>query len=222
MERNIWTDPAAAARVRAATGGSETVPTVVIGSRALVNPSAALVVEVMRTEFGEDAESLISAQARRPRPAWADVAAWTALIVLVWTMLATAVSTAPGSAQVTTGVCLALAWAAGVDRLLRRTTAASAWVGEHRVAASEEVLTVGGNAYFPLTSVTDGVLTKSATWTVCPWKGLARYYDVTVTGTAGAGSTRLLDAAWSYPHPLPLSRRLKDRVAFRDEVDIRR
>jgi glutaredoxin len=36
---NIWKDPEAAARVRQITGGDETVPTVVIGERGLVNPS---------------------------------------------------------------------------------------------------------------------------------------------------------------------------------------
>jgi mycoredoxin len=37
---NIWEDRAAAARVRAITGGDETVPTVEVGARAMVNPSA--------------------------------------------------------------------------------------------------------------------------------------------------------------------------------------
>ncbi len=36
---NIWTDPAAAARVRSVAGGDETVPTVFVGDTALVNPS---------------------------------------------------------------------------------------------------------------------------------------------------------------------------------------
>jgi len=36
---NIWADPAAAAVVRNAAGGNETVPTVVIGGHALVNPT---------------------------------------------------------------------------------------------------------------------------------------------------------------------------------------
>ncbi|MGE0139473.1 MAG: glutaredoxin family protein [Ilumatobacteraceae bacterium] len=35
---NIWDEPTAAARVRAITGGNETVPTVTVGDRALVNP----------------------------------------------------------------------------------------------------------------------------------------------------------------------------------------
>lgn len=38
--RNIWEDEDAAARVRSLAGGNETVPTVTIGDRALVNPTA--------------------------------------------------------------------------------------------------------------------------------------------------------------------------------------
>ena len=41
---NIWEDRAAAARVRAITGGDEIVPTVVVGTRAMVNPSARQVI----------------------------------------------------------------------------------------------------------------------------------------------------------------------------------
>ena len=37
---NIWDDPAAAATVRRAAGGNETVPTVEVGGRYLVNPTA--------------------------------------------------------------------------------------------------------------------------------------------------------------------------------------
>ncbi|MFI0984246.1 glutaredoxin domain-containing protein [Streptomyces exfoliatus] len=38
---DIWRDPEAAAVVRAATGGDETVPTVVVAGRAHVNPAPA-------------------------------------------------------------------------------------------------------------------------------------------------------------------------------------
>jgi mycoredoxin len=38
--RNIWEDPEAGALVRGATGGDETVPTVRVGERFLVNPGA--------------------------------------------------------------------------------------------------------------------------------------------------------------------------------------
>jgi glutaredoxin len=45
---NIWDDARAAARVRSVAGGNETVPTVVIGDRAMVNPKATEVVEAAR------------------------------------------------------------------------------------------------------------------------------------------------------------------------------
>lgn len=38
---NIWQDPAGATAVRAVTGGDETVPTVVAGDEAVVNPEPA-------------------------------------------------------------------------------------------------------------------------------------------------------------------------------------
>jgi hypothetical protein len=47
-EINIWEDPTAAAQLRAITGGDETVPTVVVGTRAMVNPSARQVVAAVR------------------------------------------------------------------------------------------------------------------------------------------------------------------------------
>lgn len=43
-EVNIWDDPEAAASVRAVANGQETTPTVVVGNRWLVNPSAGEVV----------------------------------------------------------------------------------------------------------------------------------------------------------------------------------
>lgn len=48
QEVNIWADAAAAARVRSVAGGNETVPTVLIGERALVNPSAPKVLALVR------------------------------------------------------------------------------------------------------------------------------------------------------------------------------
>ena len=44
-EVDIWSDPSAAAFVRAHAGGNETVPTVDVGGTVLVNPSARRVVE---------------------------------------------------------------------------------------------------------------------------------------------------------------------------------
>jgi mycoredoxin len=52
-EINIWQDPAGAAFVRSVTGGDETVPTVAIGSRNLVNPSIGEVLDTIAAELPE-------------------------------------------------------------------------------------------------------------------------------------------------------------------------
>jgi mycoredoxin len=46
--RNIWEDPDAAAAVREAAGGNETVPTVRVGEQSLVNPPLAQVVDLLQ------------------------------------------------------------------------------------------------------------------------------------------------------------------------------
>jgi mycoredoxin len=51
-EINIWEDPAGAAFVRSVTGGDETVPTVRIGTRSLVNPSPRHLLEMIRESSG--------------------------------------------------------------------------------------------------------------------------------------------------------------------------
>lgn len=48
--RNIWEDDDAAAFVRANAGGNETVPTVSVGDRILVNPPADVVLELAGVE----------------------------------------------------------------------------------------------------------------------------------------------------------------------------
>lgn len=64
-EINIWDDPDAAARVRAAAGGNETVPTVFVGSRALVNPGMREINEAVRAEAPELLEQAEQRKAER-------------------------------------------------------------------------------------------------------------------------------------------------------------
>lgn len=52
-EINIWEDSDAAARVRSVNDGNETVPTVFVGERALVNPSMAELTAVIEQEAPE-------------------------------------------------------------------------------------------------------------------------------------------------------------------------
>lgn len=49
-KHNIWENPADADTVRSHANGNETVPTVVVGGTAMVNPRLGQVVEALRTE----------------------------------------------------------------------------------------------------------------------------------------------------------------------------
>lgn len=49
-EYNIWEDAEAAERVRAVAGGNETVPTVVVGGKGLVNPSISEVRDLIASQ----------------------------------------------------------------------------------------------------------------------------------------------------------------------------
>ena len=46
------------------------------------------------------------------------------------------------------------------------------------VAESDTFESVEGNVYFPPDAVNRDLLEPSATTSVCPWKGTARYYHV--------------------------------------------
>lgn len=76
------------------------------------------------------------------------------------------------------------------------------------LAESDDTVVVEGNHYFPISSVRDGVLQPSQHSSVCPWKGTAAYYSLSVDGKTNT------DAAWYYPHPLPAAEQITDRVAF--------
>lgn len=82
------------------------------------------------------------------------------------------------------------------------------------LAEAPHMVRIEGNHYFPPGSLNMEYFVPSRTRTLCPWKGLASYYDVTTEhGTAK-------DVAWYYPHPSPLARRIKNHVAFYPEVTI--
>jgi len=62
--------------------------------------------------------------------------------------------------------------------------------------------------YVPRRDVADGVLHDHPLQTLCPYKGVARHFDVV------AGGCRAPAAAWSYPAALPESARLAGYVCF--------
>ena len=82
------------------------------------------------------------------------------------------------------------------------------------VAESDDTVVMDGNHYFPDASLRREYFTRSGSKALCPWKGLASYYSITVDGITNP------DAAWFYRHPSPLARNVKKRVAFRNGVEI--
>ena len=89
----------------------------------------------------------------------------------------------------------------------------STWNGTV-IAESDDIVTVEGNAYFPLDAVREDVLRPSDKHTFCPWKGTASYYSVVVVGRVNT------DAAWYYPEPKDAAREITGRVAFWRGVEV--
>jgi glutaredoxin len=76
-EINIRKDRGAAERVRAATGGDETVPTVFVGTLALVNPSVREVVYAVENEFPERAQEMLAGGLDTARRTWWSRMVWS-------------------------------------------------------------------------------------------------------------------------------------------------
>ena len=76
------------------------------------------------------------------------------------------------------------------------------------LAESDETVVVEGNHYFPVNSIRREYFSESDRHTICPWKGEASYYDITVNGEVNK------DAAWYYPEPRQGAANIKNRVAF--------
>jgi len=82
------------------------------------------------------------------------------------------------------------------------------------VAESDKFEVVEGNVYFPRESLQKEFFKQSDTTTVCPWKGRAHYFSLTVDGKENP------DAAWYYPDPKPAAANIKDHVAFWHGVQV--
>ena len=82
------------------------------------------------------------------------------------------------------------------------------------LAETDRPVLLEGNVYFPPEDVRHEYLVKTRAWSVCPWKGLARYYTVAVGGQQNK------NAAWYYPRPSPLARKIRNHVAFWNGVQV--
>ena len=84
------------------------------------------------------------------------------------------------------------------------------------LAESDSTVVVEGNHYFPPESVDERYLRASERHTVCPWKGVASYHAIEVDGQRNEA------AAWYYADPSSAAAEIKDHVAFRRGVRVRR
>ncbi len=82
------------------------------------------------------------------------------------------------------------------------------------IAESNETVVVEGNHYFPISSVTEGLLNPSDTVYECPWKGTANYYNLSVAAAENP------DAAWYYANPKDAAKEIAGRVAFGNGVQV--
>ena len=76
------------------------------------------------------------------------------------------------------------------------------------LAESNATIVVEGNHYFPPDSINKNYFKDSNSHTICPWKGLASYYNLMV------GDNVNQDAAWYYPDPKAAAKNIKNYIAF--------
>jgi len=82
------------------------------------------------------------------------------------------------------------------------------------LAQSDDYEKVEGNIYFPPESLNREYFRDSDTTTRCFWKGMANYYDLVVNGKVNS------DAAWYYPSPSRLAKKIQNHVAFWKGVEV--
>ncbi len=82
------------------------------------------------------------------------------------------------------------------------------------LADSDDTVVIEGNHYFPPDSVNTEYFSPTDRTTVCPWKGEASYYDITVDGRTES------NAAWYYPQPKDKAAEIKNHVAFYGVVTV--
>ena len=76
------------------------------------------------------------------------------------------------------------------------------------IAESDDIVKVEGNAYFPLDALKSEHFAETAHTSICPWKGTANYFSITVDGQTNE------NAAWIYKTPKDAAKEITNRVAF--------
>ncbi|MGA2571616.1 MAG: DUF427 domain-containing protein [Terracidiphilus sp.] len=82
------------------------------------------------------------------------------------------------------------------------------------VAESDQIEELDGNVYFPESSLRREFFRPSSTTSTDPTKGQARYMTIVIDGQDNQ------DAAWYYPDPKPIARKIKGYVGFWRGVEV--
>jgi uncharacterized protein (DUF427 family) len=82
------------------------------------------------------------------------------------------------------------------------------------IAESDRTEIVEGNHYFPTEDIHPEYFKDSNKHTVCPWKGVASYYDIDVDGNINRGG------AWYYPEASSAAKHIEGHVAFWQGVTV--
>lgn len=82
------------------------------------------------------------------------------------------------------------------------------------LAESNDTVVVEGNHYFPPDSIKKEYFKDSDMTSFCGWKGMAKYYTVSVDGKTNK------DCAWYYPEPNDAAKKIKGHIAFWNGVKV--
>ena len=82
------------------------------------------------------------------------------------------------------------------------------------LAESDKTIVIENNHYFPRDTINKEYFNPSDTHSVCPWKGLASYFTLSVNGEENP------DAAWYYPEAKYAAKEIENYVAFWKGVEI--
>ncbi|MCA9386980.1 DUF427 domain-containing protein [Candidatus Dojkabacteria bacterium] len=80
-------------------------------------------------------------------------------------------------------------------------------------APDSDILMIEGNKYFPPNSIKSEFFKETDLHTICPWKGEASYYSVTV------GDKTEENAAWFYKEPKEGSNELVAKNNNKETID---
>jgi glutaredoxin len=202
IEHDIWASADAAARVREATGGDETVPTVFVGPRALVNPSVRQVVDAI-SAVDPDYRPLSTPATGRgggtgTNRALSPGLIWTLVVAVVWSVL---VVWRPTTTWHLAPLILASAWpwvvgqdSASGDHSARSRIMLAGGAGLSAALALTGVLSASGRLYGPTwtgsgTPVIEALLLSVGGAAIATTVGLRRTMRRTTSASARLGTS---------------------------------